>query len=303
MDNETLLDEGNPTELPEVGNNLEEPEEEVGESSQGLGEERKEGEPFYYTVDEMRALSPDEINTSRIAPEYQSFYKAMQASYTKKYQELADLRKSLEAEKEALKSKEPKSLEEAFMTNPVETVGRINAYIDELESSAVKADDIGEIEKAQAYRQQARKIDQYKEELILKRQQLLENKLQQDTAISNTYQQVFKVIPDFEKKAPYLEKFAKDTFGFTSEELQLLTDPTNPMAVKTVIGINRLYDQLNPTEKLKDNEVKTPMKVLSPGSGERTSLTKETLLKRARQGGTVEDFAEYLANKRAVGGE
>lgn len=64
--------------------------EEIGENEEG---EVKNGKTFY-TNDEMRSLDWSKIDTSRIPPELQPFYKSMQASYTKKRQaEVEELRK------------------------------------------------------------------------------------------------------------------------------------------------------------------------------------------------------------------
>lgn len=64
--------------------------EETDESDEG---EEKNGKTFY-TNDEMRSLDWSKIDTSRIPPELQPFYKSMQASYTKKRQsEVEELRK------------------------------------------------------------------------------------------------------------------------------------------------------------------------------------------------------------------
>ena len=61
----------------------------------------------YYTPEEMRELSVDDINTSKIPPEMQALYKAMQAPITKKNQELAEKRKALEQGNEPLQDKAP----------------------------------------------------------------------------------------------------------------------------------------------------------------------------------------------------
>ena len=63
--------------------------------------------PSYYTPEEMRLLQVDGIDTSRIPPEMQPLYQAMQAPITRKSQELSERMKNMEQGQEPLQDNQP----------------------------------------------------------------------------------------------------------------------------------------------------------------------------------------------------
>ena len=68
---------------------------EEGEQPEGE-ESQAEGQPKYYTPEEISELGLEKLDPNRLHPELVPFYKSMQADYTRKTQALAEERRAIE---------------------------------------------------------------------------------------------------------------------------------------------------------------------------------------------------------------
>lgn len=236
-----------------------------------------------YTPEEMRSLDPTQIDTSRIPPEMQAFYKSMQSGWTKKFQEVADLRKQITQERVP----QPKDIYEAFDRDP-------HSVLDTLRGEIVKK------KSENPYDENIPKLENLRDVLIERRLFNQERVMTAKTIATEAREIVRKEIPNYQEKVEKLNDFAT-SLGFSMEELAKLTDPIKmgPSAVKLTLAINRMYDLANKGQVFKNKAVKPqPTSVESAGTGEHTSKPSyKEVLRKARESG---DWTEYLELKGAI---
>lgn len=209
-----------------------------------------------YTIDEMKRLKFDEIDTSRIPEEQLPFYKALQSAATKKFQELAEFRKQAERTKgnrEDISQSGPASLQEAFEEDP----RRVINYIDEK---------VAELERKDPYDPEVRRLERLKSNLIFEHQLSLSEQREQDKRGIEAELSIKREIPNFDEKASDITRFVTETLKddpLTDKELNVLTNPSElgPLAIKLVRLFNTFYDKFGLKEK------KVPPRVESPGTG------------------------------------
>lgn len=239
-----------------------------------------------YTAEEMRSLDPTQIDTSRIPPEQQAFYKSMQSGWTKKFQEVADLRKQVKQITEAQVPR-PRDVYEAFDKDP-------HGVLDTLRTEIVKK------KTENPYDENIVKLENLKDVLIERRLFNQERATQAKDRVIDARETVKREVPEFEKKVGKLNEFASN-LGFSMRELAILTDPVRmgPMATKLTLAINKLYDIANKDEVLKNKATRPlPTKVETAGTGEHTSKPAyKEVLRKARETG---DWTEYLEMKGAL---
>ena len=236
--------------------------------------------PQYYTPEEMRNLSPEGIDTSRIPPEQQAFYKALQANYTRKHMELAEVIKN--AQKTPQAQGEPRSLDEAFQRDPVGTLNKFDSTITEL---TAKASELAETDPFEAVKAQNKvlQLNQIKNEYIQKFEGLKNQHLQVEQMRSHYLNELQK-IPDFETKQYALTEFAVTEMGLDPQELAVLVNPqyTGTLAPKIVHAINNAYDKANGIKRGADKKQikQTPVPLLQP-SGVSPHIAHQTPNRKA----------------------
>lgn len=247
----------------------------------------------FYTVEEMKALSPDEIDTSRIPEEMVPFYKSLQAGYTKKFQSLAEERKQLQLfqqqMQQAQQQQQPaRTLEEAFDKDPRGVMQAIDAEI------AKKIDEDP---------MEAMRLQNVRLQLSERRMQQQEQYSRANQMVVQTQAQIKSAIPDFDTKAEKLTEFAT-TLGFTPDELGVLTDParTGAFAAKLTLALNSAYDMMHSGASLKNKQVKNPTKVESAGAGlkPKANASLDSYKQKAMSSGSVDDWANYYEMKSRI---
>ena len=219
----------------------------------------------YYTPEEMRSLSPDGVDTSKIPPEMIPFYKSMLAPVTRKSQELANkLREADEANLERPQAKTP-DLFEAYMQDPRGVVQAINTKILELE-------DVDPLdENFKPARKEIRRLEALKEDLKEKKDETTSVQGKQIIMLSELNTTITTEFKDWTDRKTKLETYAMGTLGYAKEELAYMTNPFavgKSAVVKFIKTVNRLYEADN-AGKTAEGKVKktTPTELERAGSG------------------------------------
>jgi hypothetical protein len=232
--------------------------------------------PSYYTPEEMRNLSEGEIDTSRIPPEMQAFYRSMQANYTRKHMELAYLIKNVQSNQQ--KASAPRNLDEAFQQDPQNFMQSLDDKVMEL---TAKASELSENDPFEAVKVQAQvlKLQNIKNDYTRKIEQLRVQSFQAEQ-LRQQYLHTINSIPNFEQKQHDLTRFAVNELGYTNEELAMLSDPryNGQLASKFVLSINRAYDKFHGAER---KEVKKTPQPLLKTSGASPQPMQENANRRA----------------------
>jgi len=195
-----------------------------------------------YTPEELETLlqSESDVDTSRLSAEGKVLMKSFQRGNEKKFQELAEMRKAIQAQPKPGSGDPREDLFSEYVHDPAGVVRKINAEIERQEG--IDPTDA----KYAVARQTIVRLQALKDEFSVRRQSIIEHGQQVDNIVSNTQIEIKKAIPDFDVKAEKLTEFAVD-LGFTIEEVRALTDPTvvGLMALKMTKAINAAYDKLN----------------------------------------------------------
>jgi hypothetical protein len=250
---------------PEAGTTGQEGEAEPEGKTDG-----QEDKPEYYTVEELRELDPDDLDTTKIPPELQPIYKSFQKGYTKKFQSLADERKRLEEERSRAaqppqqQGAEPTDIYSVYARDPRKVEQAINDEILKLEDTDPLGDDY------RPARKRIRELENLRDDLRDKHRQHEEKKRSVDSLTERVVTEIRK-IPDFDKRKDALEEIAIG-YGMTKQDLALITNPhvTGEVSAKVVKLLNAIYEERSANVKgnLKKKEVKPdPTKVEGAGGG------------------------------------
>ena len=249
-------------------------------------EEAKDTGENLYTPEEMRTLDPENVDTSRIPPEMQPFYKSMQAGADRRInKELTAIR---ETAPEAAKPKAPPgTIEEAYDIDPEGTLAFLNR-------ERTRKSEEGDIAGAQ-------EILDVKSNLLFRSQ----NRLSEQNRLSAMGAEVSKdirtAIPDFDQKSPELEKFAVG-HGITREAMAFFTNPAivGPLAGVMTKGLHSMYVAANAGKTVDGKLVKDAPKVAKPGTKPASTAGKANvaaLYKKAQDTGADEDWTRYFVAK------
>jgi len=240
-----------------------------------------------YTPEELESLLQGgaEVDTSRLSVEGKVLMKSFQRGLDKKFQQVAEMRKSIEAQSKPKDARE--QLFDRYVQDPGGVTGEINTEVERLE--AVDPTDAGYAES----RQMIARLRSMKDDFSIRRQTLIESTQQSGNIVSITQAEIAKAIPDFETKAPKLTEFAIG-LGFSIGEVRALTDPlvVGPMAIKLTRAINTMYDKLNAPKSAEDKVKKDAPPPLQRGGGGR-SIEKKT----EDDPGTL-PMSEYLVRRK-----
>lgn len=243
------------------------PGEGTGTPKEGEGGEPPKGGKIAYTPQELEALlqSGTEVDTDRLSLEGKVLMKSFQRGLEPKFQQLADMRKRMEAESE--RSQDPREqVFRRYMQNPAQVVAEINTEIRKLE--IVPPTDEENYIKA---RQTIVALGELKDEMGLRRQGVIESHRTQETTFAKAQAEILADIPDFAEKREALTDFAIG-LGLSREEVLAISDPTlfGPLAVKVTKALNTLYNQANAGNSAEKKVKKDAPKPLArAGSGGR----------------------------------
>ena len=222
----------------------------VGEGTpeEGASPETTEAEGSqYYSAEEFRRLlkNPLHMDVNRIPEQYKHVYdmavdtyRDLKADYTRKTQQLAEQSRQVARQ-------QPKDVYEAYLQDPEGVINYINT---QTETKISEGD-----------YDAALRLMQIKTNLIERRSK--EASVQNAVAkmSENVWSSVRTVIPDFDNKKDALTDFAKKEFGFTEQEISVLTNPaiTGALAGKLTLAINKAYQIVN-AKNTANNKIKKP---------------------------------------------
>lgn len=262
-------------------------------------EGNKTPEKQFYTLDEMKSLDPEQLDTSRIPPEALPIYKSLQGGYTKKYQEVAEEKKRLSEERRLSESRtaeppKPKDIYDIFDANPEQTMTELSMLL-----SQKKALD--------PFSQEVEKLETLKDNLLFRATQTTQHKIaekervEKDDELNNqVYISLKKDIKGFDDKIKDIVEFAINGLGYTKEGFasQLFAPRIGvENSIKFMQTINRMYDMDNAGKtaegKINLNTVK-PNKAGAGGGAKKTLPDIENAYEKARRIGSTDAWAEYL---------
>ncbi len=217
------------------------PEEGASQESTGTGESQ------YYSAEEFRRLlkNPLHMDVNRIPEEYKHVYdmavdtyRDLKADYTRKTQQLAEQMRQLE-------KPQPKNVYEAYMQDPEGVI----SYIDAQTETKISEGDYDS----------ALRLMQIKTNLIERRSKEASAQNAIARMSENIWRGVRAAIPDFDNKKEALTNFAIKEFGFTEQEISVLTNPaiTGDLAGKLTLAINKAYQIMN-AKNTANNKIKKP---------------------------------------------
>ena len=222
----------------------------VGEGTpeEGASPETTEAEGSqYYSAEEFRRLlkNPLHMDVNRIPEQYKHVYdmavdtyRDLKADYTRKTQQLAEQSRQVARQ-------QPKDVYEAYLQDPEGVINYINT---QTETKISEGD-----------YDAALRLMQIKTNLIERRSK--EASVQNAVAkmSENIWSSVRTVIPDFDSKKDALTSFAMKEFGFTDQEISVLTNPaiTGALAGKLTLAINKAYQIVN-AKNTANNKIRKP---------------------------------------------
>ena len=255
-------------------------------------------EKQFYTLDEMKSLDPEQLDTSRIPLEVMPIYKSLQGNYTRKYMEIAEERKRLTEEKRLAESKpaepsKPKDIYGIFDANPQQIMTELSALISQEKASDPFSDKVI-------------RLEMLKDDLLFRATQTTQNKItekekeEEDNALNNkVYASLKKDIQGFDDKIAGIIEYAKE-LGYTQEQFgsQLFAPRVGvENAVKFMKVINKMYDMANAGKtaegKINLNTVK-PNSAGAGGGAKKTSSDAKAVYEKAKEIGTTDAWAEYF---------
>ena len=263
------------------------------------GDDEGTPKPFY-TPEEMRELSEDQIDTSRIPPEMLPFYKALQGNFTRKHQALAEAIKQVKATPvDAPPQAPPQNLDEAFHRDPQGVLTEIDKTIGALARTATEKLDSEPMTALKAQNQVIRL--QTLKDGYLRQLQQAQMHFHAVEAVRGEYLNDLSKIPDYDTKQTALAEFAVNELGFDPNELAMLVNPqyTGRMAGKMVHFINNAYDKVHGTSNSADNKQvkKTPNPLLSPKGITRLPSKDTSMSKLIRQAKETGDWTKVILAK------
>jgi hypothetical protein len=282
----------------------EQPEEElVSEEGQEEQEEGEQEESEYESDDQEEeqtflvkvAGEEKELTLS----ELKSF--AQQgADYTKKTQQLAEQRKVIESEAKAIE--EAKYLRDAYAQ-------RLQA-MEQLLNSPEQTEDLEYLKESDpiGYAVRVAEKQQQREQLQavqLERQRIAEQQQaeyaqQMQGYLAQQAEQLSKVLPDYtdpvkgETLRSELRSFAKSNLGFSDEELSMVRDSRQVVALHKAM----LYDKLQQAKPSVNKRVSEAPKTIKSGNGVKPTISENVKRqqKQLQQTGRVRDAAKLFEN-------
>lgn len=275
-------------------------------------------EPDYYTPQEIESIDPDNLDLNRVAPEQKSAFKIIDAVNKKRTQEIANLKREYEDRLKQSQSSQPSDpLYQSYRQDPFAFKQTVNSEIRKLRNMAESVDPMAE--GAIPYKQKIyNQIDMLEDKVIgYEKQHYQENQakrgMEQISNVENkVYSDLYKAIPNYEKRAPELRKFAVETLGMTNDEIDIMTSPgliyfdynTNTTqflgdkVVNLVKGINKAFEIINAGKVLKQKENRAPNYVENPGMGNASTKDNQDRLKglenKAIKSGKSDDWTAYI---------
>lgn len=222
------------------------------------------------------------------------------ADYTKKTQQVAEQRKALEAEAKAIE--EAKYLRDAYAQRLQAMEQLLNSPEQNEDLEYLKeSDPIGyavRVAEKQQQREQLQAVQAERQRIA--EQQQAEYAQQMQGYLAQQAEQLSKVLPDYtdpvkgETLRSELRSFAKSSLGFSDEELSMVRDSRQVVALHKAM----LYDKLQQAKPSVNKRVSEAPKTIKSGNGVKptTSENVKRQQQQLRQSGKVRDAAKLFEN-------
>jgi len=222
------------------------------------------------------------------------------ADYTKKTQQVAEQRKALEAEAKAIE--EAKYLRDAYAQRLQAMEQLLNSPEQNEDLEYLKeSDPIGyavRVAEKQQQREQLQAVQLERQRIA--EQQQAEYAQQMQGYLAQQAEQLSKVLPDYtdpvkgETLRSELRSFAKSSLGFSDEELSMVRDSRQVVALHKAM----LYDKLQKAKPDVNKRVSEAPKTIKSGNGVKptTSENVKRQQKQLQQTGRVRDAAKLFEN-------
>lgn len=229
--------------------------------------------PTEYTDEEFEAVHINSVDESRLTPLQKKVYlkeKNLEKYYHKKYEELANAKRTLEKPEAP---NQPKDIYEAYDRDPQGVLDNVYAVLEQKRVEDPYSSEVTRLERIKT---------QLEQRGMKNALSAIENERlrQHDEFVSKAvFQEMQSKITDFPEKAEKITNFAYSK-GFTAEEVKFFSDPkamnalsratggivSPETAVKFTMLMNELYDHSNSGKTIKPKSLKPP-KVEKAGSG------------------------------------
>lgn len=222
------------------------------------------------------------------------------ADYTKKTQQVAEQRKALEAEARAIE--EAKYLRDAYAQRLQAMEQLLNSPEQSEDLEYLKeSDPIGyavRVAEKQQQREQLQAVQAERQRIA--EQQQAEYAQQMQGYLAQQAEQLSKVLPDYtdpvkgETLRSELRSFAKSSLGFSDEELSMVRDSRQVVALHKAM----LYDKLQQAKPSVNKRVSEAPKTIKSGNGVKPT-TSENVKRQQQQlksSGRVRDAAKLFEN-------
>jgi hypothetical protein len=182
-----------------------------------------------YTDEEVvQILDGDgKLDSNRLTPTQKLVQRSFARHAEKGYQEIARMKKDIEAVKETSRVQEPPRID-----------GQIASMATEADNDPLKA--LKQIAQLQATRNR----------LTDRQLSTTETKRTQRETYDSVERAILEAVPDLNEKQAKLTEFAINELGYTEEDLARMTDPRmGRVAINTVKSINKAYDAMHGTKE------------------------------------------------------
>lgn len=266
-----------------------------------------------YTQEGLKATDFEKIDSSKLPKELLPIYKGMQASYTKKTQELANLKRE---EANVLPFIQLSPLEAAYYNDEsgvkrslAERIEETQKKIYHLKQQIIDLtnqdpynpkmftlrDEMGSFEKELSSLEKVGKN-------LAEKAASVRNEIQQSREIAK--ETINNIIPDFVSKRDKISKFLISLApSLDMDALDKVTDVANysPQTREVPVLLawlaNIVYEKFGKTNKVQ------PPRLESPGTGvESRPRDNKAFFDQAKKGGTIDDWARYLKARREGSG-
>jgi len=222
------------------------------------------------------------------------------ADYTKKTQQVAEQRKALEAEAKAIE--EAKYLRDAYAQRLQAMEQLLNSPEQSEDLEYLKeSDPIGyavRVAEKQQQREQLQAVQAERQRIA--EQQQAEYAQQMQGYLAQQAEQLAKVLPEYtdpvkgETLRSELRSFAKSNLGFSDEELSMVRDSRQVVALHKAM----LYDKLQKARPEVNKRANEAPKTIKSGNGVKPTVTENVKRQQQqlRQTGKVRDAAKLFEN-------
>lgn len=273
-----------------------------------------ETEKKYYSVEDLRSMDVDSVDVTKVNPEHLTFYQTIKEINSKKSQEIAAKEKEFKENLEKTKTppqpvNQREQLYQVYKQNPQQIITGIFGEVQKINQAILQLEQTDPMSEAYAEsRKRIADLQGMKDNLVFMKEEFATRKQQEgdfnnyvNEITNKVHADIYKTIPDFNKRGPELEKFAMEKLGLTKSDLEYLYTPAYHRDVTTriVAALNKAYEMSNPEKALRHKENRMPPHTENVGAGHKgTSNTLkgnvQHLYDKAVKSGKTGDWSRYV---------